>query len=348
MPVVPNALERVAMLRLNRAPGPMLDMVAAGAFRAATFALDRGVFDALRDGPRTGFDLALTLDADEDGLRSLLEFLVAAGYLDRDGPYYENTRMTTRWLTADGDGTDLGPYLTMWDEVVFPFWEANLDAAVDAGAPERTVYEAPADDPDAASAAQRGFLAAAELTVDAVVGAVDVPTGATRLLDVGGGHGRFAAGFVAATPRLTATVVDRPEAEALASEVAERAGVADRLTFAGGDYFADDLGEGYDLALVFNVIHAHDPAENRRLLARVHDALRPGGRVAVLDQFESEGRTPAWKAALAFVDLNYRITVGAGVCDEADLGAWLAHAGFRPVRRESVGPGTAVVVAERD
>ena len=351
MPIVPNTLERLALLRLNRAPGPMLDMVAAGAFRAATFALDRGVFDALVDGRRTAFDLARTLDADEDGLRPLLDFLVATGYLDRDGIYYENSRMTTRWLTADGggaDGTDLGPYLAMWADVVFPFWEANLAAAVDAGAPDRTIYESLADDPDAAAAVQRGFLATAELTLDGVLDAVEVPPGGTRLLDVGGGHGRFAAGFAVANPGLAATVFDRPEAEPVANAVADRLGVADRLAFVAGDYFVDDLGRNYDLALVFNVVHAHDPEDNRRLLERVYDALAPGGRVVVLDQFESEARTPAWTAALAFVDLNYRVTIGARVYEERDVVGWLTDVGFVNPRRESVGPGTGVVVAERN
>ena len=347
MPVVPNAVERVAMLRLNRAPGPVLDMVAAGAFRAATTALDRGVFDALVDGPRTAFDLARSLDVDEDASRVLLDFLVATGYLDRDGLYYENTAMTARWLTDDAGGTNLGPWLAMWDEVVFPFWEANLDAVLDTGRPERTVYETLSDDPEVAAAVQRGFVATAELGLDGVLDALDVPPTATRLLDVGGGHGRFAAGFLLQYPSLTAVVFDRPESEPVANAVADRHGVADRLAFEAGDYFVDDLGSGYDLALVFNVVHGHDPGENRRLLGRVHDALAPGGRVAVLDQFADEARTPAMRAMLAFVDLNYRLTIGAGVYEEREVSEWLADAGFVNARRASVGLGTSLVVAER-
>jgi len=347
MPVVPNTVERVAMLRLNRAPGPVLDMIAAGAFRAATTALDRGVFDALSDGPRTGFDLAGTLDVDEDALRSLLDFLVSTGYLDREGIYYENSAMTTRWLTDGDGGTNVGPWLAMWDEVVFPFWEANLDAVLDAGEPERTVYEAVAADPEVAAAVQRGFVATAELGLDDVLDALDLPPGATRLLDVGGGHGRYAAGFLVRHPSLSAVVFDRPESEPVANATADRFGVADQFVFEAGDYFVDDLGSGYDLALVFNVVHGHDPEENRRLLGRVHDVLVPGGRVAVLDQFATEARTPAWKAALAFTDFNYRVTVGAGVYEEAAVREWLADAGFVGTRRESVGPGMAMLVADR-
>ncbi|MFD1514716.1 acetylserotonin O-methyltransferase [Halomarina rubra] len=348
MPVVPNTLERLAMLRLNRAPGPVLDMVAAGAFRAATTAYEHGVFAELRDGPRTAFDLAQTLDAHEDGLRPLLDFLVTTGYLDRDGIYYENSTMTTRWLTDAPASTDVGPWLAMWETVVFPFWTTALDDVLATGEPDRTLYETLTEDPEAASAVQRGFVATAELALDGVLDAVAVPEGATRLLDVGGGHGRYAAAFVATTPTLTATVFDRPEAAAVAREVAAANAVGDRVRFEAGDYFADDLGSDYDLALVFNVLHAHDPEENRRLLARVHDALGSGGRIAVLDQFASEARTPAWEAALAFLNLNYHITIGAGIPDEATVPEWLTDAGFRAVRRESVGPGIAVFVAERD
>lgn len=60
----------------------------------------------------------------------------------------------------------------------------------------------------------------------------------------------------------------------------------------------DNFGEGYDLALLFNVIHAHDPAENIALLKRTADTLGPNGRVIVLDQWEGSGRTPGVEQVL--------------------------------------------------
>ncbi len=347
MPVVPNAVERLAMLRLNRGPGPVLDMVSAGAFHAAALAVELGLFHALADGPRSVGSLARDLGTDETGTERLLALLDAAGYVTRHDGRYANTAMTTRWLTdRDPAGTDLGDYLVAWDRVVFPFWTANLGTAVREGRPARTVYEWLDDDPELSRVAQRGFLAVGRLVVDDVVGAVDLPDGATRVLDVGGGHGLYSAALCRAHPGLAATVFDRPEVEPVTTEVLAEEGMAHRVSFVGGDYLADDLGENYDAALLFNVVHGHTPEEVRLLLNRVAGALRSGGLVAIVDQFEGSARTPAWNAALQFVSLNYLATIGASIHDYADLVEWLTEAGFANVRRESVGPGTSIVLAE--
>ncbi|WP_254535563.1 acetylserotonin O-methyltransferase [Halomarina litorea] len=348
MPVVPNTVERLAMLRLNRGPGPVLDLVSAGAFHAAALAVDIGLFDALADGPRSASALARDLGADEAGLDRLLAFLDAAGYVaDHDGRY-RNTDMTTRWLTdRDPNGTDIGDYLLAWERAVFPFWAANIETAVREGRPLRTIYEWLDDDPELARVVQRGFLAVGRLVVEDVVEAVELPDGATRILDVGGGHGLYSAALCRAHPGLEATVFDRPDVEPVTAEVLAEEGMAHRVSFVGGDYLVDDLGTGYDAALLFNVVHAHTPEEVRALLDRVAGSLRMGGLVAVIDQFEGSARTPAWHAALQFVSLNYLATIGASIHEYADLAEWLSEAGFANVRRETVGPGTSIVLAER-
>jgi len=58
MPFVPSPLERLLLSRLNLGPGPLLDVIGAGAFRPVGVAVDLGVFEALRDGPRTAAEVA--------------------------------------------------------------------------------------------------------------------------------------------------------------------------------------------------------------------------------------------------------------------------------------------------
>jgi hypothetical protein len=47
-----------------------------------------------------------------------------------------------------------------------------------------------------------------------------------------------------------------------------------------GNYLEEDLGSGYDLVLLFNVLHGHPAAGNQALLARVAAAHRGDHRVA--------------------------------------------------------------------
>ncbi|SDM51256.1 Dimerisation domain-containing protein [Halogranum gelatinilyticum] len=343
MPVAPNLFERFVMLQLNRAPGPVLDLVGAGGERAVGLALDLGLFEALATGPATLDDVASQLDCEPAGLEPLCDFLTALGYLTRDGNRYATTPMTERWLLAT-DG--VGPWLTFWHEVVFPFWEANMTTAVRTGAPEQTLYEWLDDHPERWQLAHEGFRAAAAVLAPTVVEKVSLPSHA-RVLDVGGGHGLYAATLADRHTDALVTVFDTEPARAVALETARDAGVVDRFSFIAGDYTTDELGEGYDTALLFNVVHAHDGPENVALFERVRDALVPGGRLYVLDQFDGTGRTTLARATVGFVGLTYLVTLGHRAHDVDDVVAWLAEAGFEVTDRESflTAPGVSLLVA---
>jgi SAM-dependent methyltransferase len=186
--------------------------------------------------------------------------------------------------------------------------------------------------------------------VEDVTGRVDVPDGASTLLDVGGGHGLYAIELCRAHPGLTATVFDNPDALEAARREIGAAGVEDRVATSPGDYWTDDLGSGYDVALVFNVIHAHDDAENRRLLDRVGKALRPGSRIAILDRLEGSARMPVGRSFLGFEGLTYLSTLGAETHPYEDVAGWLRSTGFESVTRSTIrlgGPGSTLVQATR-
>lgn len=348
MPIVPNLLERLVLFRLNRGPGAIIDLFGAGAVRAAVLADDLGVYSALDDGPTPLAELADRVDAVPDGLEPLLEFLVATGYLRATTHGYANTAMTETWLRPTGRA-DITPWLRFWEELAFPFWADNLERAVREGGPERTLYEFCGDDEDRWALTQRGFESVADLLAGDVANALDVAPGDTRLVDVGGGHGRYAIELCRRHPALSATVVDDPNALAVARENIAEAGLTDRVSVEGADYRTDPLGEGYDVALCFNVIHAHDAAENRALFSAVADALSPGGRIAVLDQLEGSAPTPVGEAGLRFVGLTYLVTLGAEVHPYAAVADWLTEAGFSGVERTTfrAAPGTALVQATK-
>lgn len=349
MPVVPNVLERLLLFRFNKGPAPILDLIGAAGVEALMVALDLGVFEALEEAPLPARDLADRLDADETGIRTLLGFLEAEGYVAETGGRYRNTRMTTTWLTADST-TNLAPWFRFWNDLVFPFWTDHLERAVREGEPPQTIYEWFDEDPSRWETAQRGFRAVASLIVDEVVSAVDVPVGASRVIDIGGGHGLYAIELCRASPELSATVFDVPAALDSARQEIGAAGLGDRLDVTGGDYLADDLGSGYDIALVCNVIHAHDGGEVRRLLERVAAALDPGGRIVIVDQLEGTARMPVGKAALGFVGLTYLTTLGATTHTAESVADWLRVTGFEGVTQTAIrqaGPGNTLVQATK-
>lgn len=346
MPVEPNLLERLVLLRLNRGPAPMLDLFGAASFESVTLAVEMDVFDTLAaaDGPLAAPDLASRVDAHPDGLAMLCDFLVAEGYLATEDEGYRPTAMTEKWLVA-GSGTNMGPWFTFWKELVFPFWDRELETAVREGEPGQSIYEWFDEEPGRWKIAQEGFRATASLLLDDVVDTMTVPDGATRFIDVGGGHGLYTTALCRRYPELSGTIFDFPGAiEAVREDIP--AELTERVDTRVGDYRTDDLGTGYDLALLFNVIHAHAPGENVELFRRVADALAPGGRIVVLDQWEGSGRTPVSRTALRFVALTYLTTLGADVHSHEAVASWLREAGFTDVRRQSVGPLSGLAVVE--
>src|SRR3990172_615283 len=104
MPVIPNFMERLILLKLNLGPGPMLDFLGALAFRTVIVAHRLGVFETLSGGPRMAAEVARQIEADERGTILLLEALEALGYVKKKDGRYAATAMTVKWLPVLGDG----------------------------------------------------------------------------------------------------------------------------------------------------------------------------------------------------------------------------------------------------
>ncbi|ANZ41916.1 hypothetical protein BBK82_44285 [Lentzea guizhouensis] len=105
--------------------------------------------------------------------------------------------------------------------------------------------------------------------------------GLTTVVDVGGANGALLHPLLRANPDLRGVVFDLPTVEPTAVAEAEKAGFADRCAFVGGSFF-DGVPEG-DLFLLKAVLHNWDDESCVRILTNCRKALRPGGRVVVVE-----------------------------------------------------------------
>ncbi|GAA2853617.1 class I SAM-dependent methyltransferase [Streptosporangium fragile] len=329
---------------LRGTPGPHLDLIGAMAFRAAGAAQRLGVFEALLGGPLPVADLAARTGTGPAGLVVLLDALVSFGYLERaPGPAYANSPMAADLLDRRAPWT-YAPALAFWQDLLAELWD-GLEESVRTGRPQADFYAWLEERPDTLADFQAmldGMAAArAPLVAEAV------PDPGERLLDLGGGHARHSIALCRAHPRLTATVVDLPNALAGGRARVAEAGLGDRVTLLPGDLAEVDLGSGYDTALLFNLCHGFDEAGNRALFKRVAGALRPGGRVLVLESFaDLPPGTPA--AAEAFVrafSLNLAVTQGGRIHAFGEVAGWLADAGFGGIERRPLQGTDELLVA---
>ena len=342
MPIVPSFIERLILLQLNQGPGPMLDFLGAQAFRAACVAQRLGIFEALSNGPLTAAQVAHQIEADERGTTLLMEALEALGYLKKKNARYANTSMTAKWLPALADG------LPFFERVVFEQW-GYLEESIRSGEPPVDLYEQFDREPGRWREFQAGMVAIARMAADDVVAKVKLPATARRLLDVGGGHGLYSIKFCRRYPQLSATVFDWPQALEVAREVITAEGMGDRVSVQEGDFWIDELGNGYDVALLFNIVHAYLPDKNTELVRKVAGALNPGGLIVILDQLTGKALGPTAKAMSRLQGLTLFNATGGQSYAFEEIGGWLTNAGFTKPRRINLlkSPGNGLVLGTK-
>ena len=275
-----------------------------------------GLFEHLKARPLSAPALARKLKADERATRLLLDALTGLGLVDKTGDAYANSPVAARFLltgSPEYQGNIMRHAAVMWQN-----WSA-LDEVVQTGKPARKAR--------GHEAFILGMHDVSALRAPALMRALPLK-GRSRVLDMGGGPGTYAAHM--ARRGLDVTVFDVPETGPIFRKVMRREGVTG-VKFKGGDFFTDPLGKGYDLALMSQILHMFSPADNVRLLTRAHAALSPGG-VAVVQELPIEPtRTHPPHAAIFSINMLVN-TAGGRAYHHDEIAAWLAEAGFTRTR----------------
>jgi SAM-dependent methyltransferase len=319
-----------ARLRLQR--------LAIGGWAAQVLfaATELRLFDELAARPLTTAEVAAALGTDEDATGRLLGALVAIGLVERDGERFHNRAVADAYLTSNKPES-MSTWVSLigrWNRVF-----AELVSSVRNGGPA----ELPEDHLGAAPEYTRSFILGMH---DYAIGPgrelarhLDL-SDRRRLLDVGGGPGTYSVLLSEANPELECVVFDLPQVVEIAGEVIARHRLSDRVTTAAGDYHADPLPEGFDVALVSNVLHQEDWETCVGILRNAHSALEPGGLLVVQAMFLSEkGDGPMWPALHNLLMLLvYR---GGRAYSVGDTHRMLAEAGFENPQTHHMSPFNA-------
>ena len=276
-----------------------------------------------------------TFDASARGLRLLADACVAEGLLEkRDGRYF-NTPAAKAALVPGGPA-DLTKAIR-YNRDVYPAWGKLAEFARTGKPVERPEIHLGED-----AARTKAFAAAmfgrAMGIGKAIVPMLDFGPGPVRLLDLAGGPGAYAILIAQANPALTAVTVDLPAISAEAAGYVAKFGLQDRISCRPGDYHTDVYEEAaYDAVTIFGALHQESPEQIVDILRRARRALKPGGRLFVLDMMTDETHTaPAFSALFA---VNMALTTENGwVFSDAELKGWMTEAGFAPSETRTVPP----------
>ncbi len=321
--VVPdNILERIGLWS-GIVPTPLVEVfLGMGMARCVIAGTRLGIFEALAEGERDLDELVQVTGCDANGLQTLLNALNGFGYLRRRQGRYRNSALTEKWL-LDGSKRSMVEamrfFAYMWDQL------NGLEEGVRSGEVSRLHEdEQPAD---FWRSYMRGLGTMARVVTPEVVRKLKLPAPPERCLDVGGGHGLFSVALCRKYPELQAEVLDLPGAALHGREIVAEEGMAERVGYREGDFRETDWGQGYDLLLLFNVIHNATVQESQRMFAQAFAALKPGGTLAVLDA-EHRDKGGDLDTVAGFNELFFFLVSAARAYPEATIRGWMEEAGF--------------------
>ncbi|MEP7026961.1 MAG: methyltransferase [Candidatus Eisenbacteria bacterium] len=309
-------------------------------------AIELGVFSELAGGPVPFEALRSKLGLHPRSARDFFDTLVALGFLARSGDRYENTPETGLFLDR-AKPSYMGGILEMANQRLYPFW-GRLTEALRTGQPQNESRDGDADmfvnlyaDPARLQeflAAMTGISHGANLTIARAFPWKDYRT----FVDVGTAQGDLAAQVALANPQLTGIGFDLPEVGPIFEEYVARLGVGDRLRFAAGSFFDQDLPRA-DVVLMGHILHDWDLPTKMMLIRKAYDAVPEGGALVVYESIIDDDRSK--NAFALMMSLNMLIETSGGFdYTGADCSGWMKEAGFKRTRVEPlVGPDSMVI-----
>jgi SAM-dependent methyltransferase len=339
--VIPTSLAERLALAAGAVPLPLIDL-SFGVLKARIImaGVRLGVFNALAQEPHTHESLAAAIRVDASCLEMLLRCLVYAGYLRLDGHRYSLSALARRTM-VEGAPRELTGF-ALWHYTQWQFIE-HLETLIQTGV--GVDFHATMTDPDAWGHYQKAMLEIARFDAPILARHVPVRRSATRLLDLAGSHGLMGATIARKHPGLRSTVIDLPAALDHARRLATREGLDDIVEHRAGDVLSGELGTGWDVVLLSNILHHFPPDQVRLIMRRACDALGPDGTVAV---WELERPAPGQKPSEGDgVALFFRLISTAAAYSGEEYAGWLTEAGFTRTRivRPRLRPGSVLVHA---
>jgi len=296
-----------------------------------------GIFTAIDDGYLSLSDIATKIEADERGAEHLLNALSAMGLLVKEDDYYKNSSASLEFLSSKSPKY-IG-YIILHHHHILDGW-AQLHEAVKTGRPiEKRSY---GEEFERECFLMGMFNLAMGIAPD-VSSQINL-SGRRRLLDLGGGPGTYSIHFCLANPNLTAVVFDRHTTEPFAAKTIDKFGLADRISFAGGDFNVDPISGGpFDVAWLSHILHSNRPEECQSIIDKTVDVIEPGGLIMIHDFILDNSKdSPEFPALFS---LNMLINNWGKSYSEKEIISMLENAGISNINRHSFqGPNDSSIL----
>jgi hypothetical protein len=300
-------------------------------------AVELGTFTVVAAGHDTIPSAAKAMGIEELNAERLLTALTAMELLNRDGETFSNAPDVARFL-VEGEPS----YAGAWMLFSKPRWATWGKLTDHLKVPESDQRRLGMYDETFTVERAREYH---EATYSIGMGAarlfhrqVDL-SGRTKIMDLGGGSGCYCIVAAQQYPELRAEVLDLPSVVVVTREYLEENGVADRVTASECDFTTNALPQDADVAIMASNLPQYSRAIIAEVVARVHDALLPGGEFHLIgEMIDADGRGPL---AAALWGLSEAVSRSTGLAHSVvDCVGYFEAAGFGDVGAEEFVPET--------
>jgi hypothetical protein len=298
-------------------------------------AVELELFTKLDGDGMTGAQIAETLELDTRAIPDFPDALVALELLEREGEgsdaLYRNTQNTGVFLDKASPAY-IGGILEMSNARLYRFW-GDLTEALQSGEPQNEIkhtgtamFEELYSDPDRLEQFMNAMAGISLGPFTALAEQFDFSKYKT-LCDVGGATGQLSTIVANRHPHMHCTSFDLPVVAPIATRTIEAAGLTERVTAVGGDFFTDPLPRA-DVITMGLILHDWNLERKMLLIKAAYDALPEGGAFIVVENLiDDERRANAFGLLMS---LNMLIEFGdAFDYTGADFSGWCKEVGFK-------------------
>jgi hypothetical protein len=315
------------------------------ASKALLAAVELDLFSVLAERPHTTPELTDRLGLQRRGARDWLDALVSLQVLERSDDTYANSAGADAFLDRKKPSY-VGGLLEMANQRLYPFW-GSLTEALRTGRPQNEAkigedfFAALYQDPLRLEQFLHAMTGISMGSAKAI--AEHFPWEEhTTVIDIGTAEGCLPVELAARHPHLAGGGFDLPAVAPIFEKYVAGKGLADRLAFYPGDFFADPLPPA-DVLVMGHILHDWGQYEKQLLIRKAYDALPAGGALIIYESIIDDDRRTNTFGLL--MSLNMLIETAEGFdYTGAECQDWLTDAGFtRTYVQPLVGPDSMVV-----
>ncbi len=346
MPLFINPIEKKILKSMKGTIFPLFDMMGAFSFYAVNSAVELNIFELLNKNSLTAAEISEECKSSDSGIEILMDVLESLGYVKKKAGRYSLTAMSQQGLCSDSED-NISSGFKYYAGTLHELWP-HLSKSVKKGNPQIPFYPWLMDHPDVSNHYQEFMHILAEKAKPELLKKITLhPVNEkSNFLDIGGGHGYYSIALSQKYRDSTFTIFDSEYVRTIAEKNASNAGRQEKVIFNAGNYMTDHLGERYDGAMLFNVLHEHSEDENRMLIKKAAEALIPKGIIYILDILKEKKKIRTADYFSKMYSLIFFHTVGGRTYSFEEISGWLENAGLQQIKRINlVQSGVSLITA---